>query len=142
MLHIVEVLTLNSPGSTVGAATLEQSMAFIAECINRAHKETQHAIIVLENMVWHACVPTSLGHEYSLRFRLGQGTSLDPVSRSSVTLSDKWMTRLGSVYAWIPVSQPLFALSIMSSTYNVTSIAGHMFAAVSYFFSRHGFDAD
>ncbi|KAM5542445.1 hypothetical protein V8D89_003904 [Ganoderma adspersum] len=38
------------PGSTVGAATIEQSMALIAECINRAHKETEHAIIVLENM--------------------------------------------------------------------------------------------
>ncbi|RDX47718.1 AP endonuclease [Lentinus brumalis] len=39
------------PGSTVGAATLEESIALIAECINRAHKETEHVVIVLENMV-------------------------------------------------------------------------------------------
>ena len=57
-MHIVEVLTVDGPGSTVGAATLEQSMAFIAECINRAHKETEYVVIVLENMVWHAFVPT------------------------------------------------------------------------------------
>ncbi|TFK79502.1 AP endonuclease, partial [Polyporus arcularius HHB13444] len=38
------------PGSTVGAATLEESIALIAESINRAHKETEHVVIVLENM--------------------------------------------------------------------------------------------
>ncbi|OJT12507.1 hypothetical protein TRAPUB_10908 [Trametes pubescens] len=38
------------PGSTVGAGTTEASLALIAECINRAHKETASVVIVLENM--------------------------------------------------------------------------------------------
>ncbi|EED78926.1 predicted protein, partial [Postia placenta Mad-698-R] len=38
------------PGSTVGQATMDESISLIAECINRAHKETQNAVIVLENM--------------------------------------------------------------------------------------------
>ncbi|TBU58651.1 AP endonuclease [Dichomitus squalens] len=38
------------PGSTVGVATLEESQALIAECINRAHKETERVVVVLENM--------------------------------------------------------------------------------------------
>ena len=44
------VVTL-SPGSTVGEASMEESIAFIAECINRAHEETESVVIVLENMV-------------------------------------------------------------------------------------------
>ncbi|CCM05128.1 uncharacterized protein FIBRA_07336 [Fibroporia radiculosa] len=39
------------PGSTVGQATVKESLGFIAECINRAHKETERVVIVLENMV-------------------------------------------------------------------------------------------
>ena len=42
--------TSRSPGSTVGAATPETSIALIAKCINRAHKETSTVITVLENM--------------------------------------------------------------------------------------------
>ncbi|CAA7271167.1 unnamed protein product [Cyclocybe aegerita] len=38
------------PGSTVGAATLEESITHIADCINRAHTETKGVTIVLENM--------------------------------------------------------------------------------------------
>ncbi|KAF9476426.1 AP endonuclease [Pholiota conissans] len=38
------------PGSTVGQATTKESLAFIAECINRAHKETEGVTAVLENM--------------------------------------------------------------------------------------------
>ncbi|KAI0757941.1 xylose isomerase-like protein [Fomes fomentarius] len=38
------------PGSTVGVATMKESIALIAECINRAHKETESVVIVLENM--------------------------------------------------------------------------------------------
>ncbi|KAI0949785.1 hypothetical protein AcV7_008451 [Taiwanofungus camphoratus] len=38
------------PGSTVGQATMDDSLASIASCINRAHKETAHVVIVLENM--------------------------------------------------------------------------------------------
>ncbi|EIW61189.1 AP endonuclease [Trametes versicolor FP-101664 SS1] len=38
------------PGSTVGAGTIEESLALIAECINRAHTETASVVIVLENM--------------------------------------------------------------------------------------------
>jgi AP endonuclease-1 len=41
----------SSPGSTVGQATLEESLGLIAECINRAHKETQGVTAVVENMV-------------------------------------------------------------------------------------------
>lgn len=47
----IPALTIFSPGSTVGAGTIEESLALIAECINRAHKETANVVIVLENMV-------------------------------------------------------------------------------------------
>jgi apurinic endonuclease APN1 len=38
------------PGSTVGQATKEESIALIAECINNAHKVTKYITIVTENM--------------------------------------------------------------------------------------------
>ncbi|KAL0946362.1 hypothetical protein HGRIS_012595 [Hohenbuehelia grisea] len=38
------------PGSTVGAATLEESIAHIAACINTAHKATSNVTVVIENM--------------------------------------------------------------------------------------------
>ncbi|KAG2135187.1 xylose isomerase-like protein [Suillus bovinus] len=38
------------PGSTVGQATKEESIALIAECINNAHKATKYITIVIENM--------------------------------------------------------------------------------------------
>ncbi|KAG1839181.1 xylose isomerase-like protein [Suillus tomentosus] len=38
------------PGSTVGQATKEESIALIAECINNAHKMTKYITIVIENM--------------------------------------------------------------------------------------------
>ncbi|KAG6877383.1 hypothetical protein C0993_007903 [Termitomyces sp. T159_Od127] len=38
------------PGSTVGETTTENSISLIAECINRAHKETKTVTTVLENM--------------------------------------------------------------------------------------------
>ncbi|KAH8106397.1 xylose isomerase-like protein [Phellopilus nigrolimitatus] len=38
------------PGSTVGSAAKEESFTFIAECLNRAHKETTSVITVIENM--------------------------------------------------------------------------------------------
>ncbi|TFY64963.1 hypothetical protein EVJ58_g2280 [Rhodofomes roseus] len=38
------------PGSTVGVATKDESLSLIAGCINRAHKETEQVVIVLENM--------------------------------------------------------------------------------------------
>ena len=47
----VITLTAFIPGSTVGVATLEESQSLIAECINRAHKETERVVIVVENMV-------------------------------------------------------------------------------------------
>ncbi|EIN06965.1 AP endonuclease [Punctularia strigosozonata HHB-11173 SS5] len=37
------------PGSTVGNATQEESLALVAECINRAHEETESVVVVLEN---------------------------------------------------------------------------------------------
>ncbi|SCM08942.1 apurinic/apyrimidinic endonuclease Apn1, putative [Plasmodium chabaudi chabaudi] len=37
------------PGSTVGMCSTEQGIKNIADCINRAHKETSNVIIVLEN---------------------------------------------------------------------------------------------
>ncbi|OBZ69274.1 putative endonuclease 4 [Grifola frondosa] len=39
------------PGSTVGLASPEESLSYIAECINNAHEETKTVVIVLENMV-------------------------------------------------------------------------------------------
>lgn len=44
-------MLVGSPGSTVGAGTVEESLSLIAECINRAHEETDNVVIVLENMV-------------------------------------------------------------------------------------------
>lgn len=38
------------PGSTVGQATKEESIALIAECINDAHKSTKYITTVIENM--------------------------------------------------------------------------------------------
>lgn len=45
-------LTDRSPGSTVGEATPSESMAHIADSLNRAHKDesTGSVITVLENM--------------------------------------------------------------------------------------------
>lgn len=40
-----------SPGSTVGETTTENSISLIAECINQAHKATNTIKIVMENMV-------------------------------------------------------------------------------------------
>lgn len=40
-----------SPGSTVGGATKKESISFIAQNINRAHRETEFVITVIENMV-------------------------------------------------------------------------------------------
>ncbi|SOV17655.1 apurinic/apyrimidinic endonuclease Apn1, putative [Plasmodium gaboni] len=37
------------PGSTVGQCTVEQGIKNVADCINKAHKETNNVIIVLEN---------------------------------------------------------------------------------------------
>ncbi|KAL1740167.1 xylose isomerase-like protein, partial [Schizophyllum fasciatum] len=38
------------PGSTVGQASVEESIALIAECLNRAHQETKSIVTVIENM--------------------------------------------------------------------------------------------
>jgi AP endonuclease-1 len=46
----------SSPGSTVGACTVDESLGHIADCINSAHKETKGVITVIENMV-RACSP-------------------------------------------------------------------------------------
>ncbi|KDR69206.1 hypothetical protein GALMADRAFT_104145 [Galerina marginata CBS 339.88] len=50
------------PGSTVGQATLSTSIGHIAECINRAHKETSVVTVVLENM---AGAGNIIGSEFS-----------------------------------------------------------------------------
>ncbi|RHZ63269.1 hypothetical protein Glove_330g68 [Diversispora epigaea] len=38
------------PGSSVGGCSTEQSITYIAECINKAHQETNNVICVIENM--------------------------------------------------------------------------------------------
>ncbi|KAF7313181.1 AP-endonuc-2 domain-containing protein [Mycena kentingensis (nom. inval.)] len=38
------------PGSTVGEATTDESIAHIARCINDAHGETNNVVVVIENM--------------------------------------------------------------------------------------------
>ncbi|KAJ7765665.1 xylose isomerase-like protein [Mycena metata] len=38
------------PGSSVGQATSDESISFIASCINEAHKATESVVTVLENM--------------------------------------------------------------------------------------------
>lgn len=55
-------LSVSSPGSTVGAATVDESIAFIAECINDAHKETKNVVTVIENMVVY-CVASTSGRD-------------------------------------------------------------------------------
>ncbi|KAJ7829969.1 xylose isomerase-like protein [Mycena olivaceomarginata] len=44
--HLME----NSPGSTVGKATTDESISLIAGCINEAHRATEIVVTVLENM--------------------------------------------------------------------------------------------
>ncbi|CAG8502349.1 8010_t:CDS:2, partial [Acaulospora morrowiae] len=38
------------PGSSVGKCTIDQSIRHIADCINKAHKETKSVVCVIENM--------------------------------------------------------------------------------------------
>jgi hypothetical protein len=45
------VLRFDSPGSTVGGCTIEESIAHIAASLNRAHKATSTVVTVVENMV-------------------------------------------------------------------------------------------
>ncbi|KAI0934928.1 hypothetical protein AcV5_006613 [Taiwanofungus camphoratus] len=68
------------PGSTVGQATMDDSLASIASCINRAHKETAHVVIVLENMA--------------------RGTSSARAFVSWETSSARWTTRAEWACAW------------------------------------------
>lgn len=51
MIAYMLLLHVKSPGSTVGNATKEESISLIAQCLNRAHKETSSVITVIENMV-------------------------------------------------------------------------------------------
>lgn len=55
LVRVTEIIC--SPGSTVGVATPEESMGFIAESINRAHKATKNVIPVIENMVCRFSYP-------------------------------------------------------------------------------------
>lgn len=50
-MSILTDYTKKSPGSTVGNCTKEQSIQHIADCINRALKETSNVTCVIENMV-------------------------------------------------------------------------------------------
>lgn len=44
------------PGSTVGQCSKEESIQFISDCINKAHKQTHSVITVLENCAESRCV--------------------------------------------------------------------------------------
>ena len=59
-----------SPGSTVGNATKEESISFIAQCLNKAHKEISSVITVIENMVsafiYSLAFPTNIHDMLSL----------------------------------------------------------------------------
>ncbi|KAL1677425.1 xylose isomerase-like protein [Schizophyllum commune] len=50
------------PGSTVGQGSVEESLTLIAECLNRAHKETTSVVTVIENM---AGAGNIIGGEFS-----------------------------------------------------------------------------
>ncbi|THG96299.1 hypothetical protein EW026_g5510 [Hermanssonia centrifuga] len=50
LLKIPILLSSCSPGSTVGQVTPEVSLSLIAQCLNRAHKETKNIITVIESM--------------------------------------------------------------------------------------------
>ncbi|KIP11588.1 hypothetical protein PHLGIDRAFT_27828 [Phlebiopsis gigantea 11061_1 CR5-6] len=39
------------PGSSVGQTTQEESLSLVAQCLNRAHKETSSVVTVIESMV-------------------------------------------------------------------------------------------
>ncbi|KAG0701688.1 xylose isomerase-like protein [Suillus ampliporus] len=78
------------PGSTVGQATKEESIALISECINNAHNATEHIAIVIENMAGSGNV---IGSQFSeLRGIIDQvddktrvGVCLDTLQRVSFT---------------------------------------------------------
>ncbi|KAJ8522878.1 hypothetical protein ONZ45_g596 [Pleurotus djamor] len=67
------------PGSTVGNATREESIALIAESINRAHQETQTVRIVIENMV---SLFTSRQAQVSSKIRVGLASASIPATSS------------------------------------------------------------
>ena len=48
-----QFIFFHSPGSSLGIVSASESMSFIAEAINRAHKDTKGSkvVVVLENMV-------------------------------------------------------------------------------------------
>ena len=50
-LYLTSSFLLRSPGSSVGQATQEESLSLVAECLNRAHKETRSVVTVIESMV-------------------------------------------------------------------------------------------
>ena len=60
----IESYPIGSPGSTVGQVTVEESLSFIAECINNAHKETSSIVIVIENMV-RSCGIATLSSDWN-----------------------------------------------------------------------------
>ena len=70
------IIITESPGSTVGATTIEISIDFIAECINRAHKATKTVKLVLENMVRVLVIVSSLHTILFLEHRQEQEMSL------------------------------------------------------------------
>lgn len=71
-LYLAEHLI--SPGSTVGSATKDQSLSHVAECINRAHAETNEVVIVIENMA--SCSLTCMCILVDVSFQAGAGNVL------------------------------------------------------------------
>lgn len=66
-IHFHALIGLCSPGSTVGLVSTEKSLAYVAQCINRAHKETREIVIVIENMVCYWPGMVNGGIPFSLR---------------------------------------------------------------------------
>ena len=109
-------------------------MTLIAECINRAHKATEHVVIVLENMVCRALPLYGLSWSFDSDVgRLRQyhwvpflgAREYHPTGRRQ----DSGRCMLGHLCANPYLHRP----SLHRLTYDLAFATGHMFAAVSCF---------
>jgi hypothetical protein len=93
---------MNSPGSTVGACTREESYASIAKAINMSHKHVPEVICVIENMVRQSFATRHVDrdrHDILTYRQMRAAISLAPLSMTSRALLTWSKTRAGCEYA-------------------------------------------
>ncbi|KIJ16658.1 hypothetical protein PAXINDRAFT_98484 [Paxillus involutus ATCC 200175] len=109
------------PGSTVGRATKDESIALIAQCLNKAHHETSSIVTVLENM---AGAKNIIGSQFTdLR---GIIDLVEDKSRVGVCLDT-------CESSWV-YTKLVFVVELLAT-------AGHLFAAGYDISSKAGWDA-